>query len=318
MNRLQQKCLIGSAAAHGLLVLVLLLAPAFFTPEKPPDVPLLDLIPPKIIDGLLTGGTPNIQPHEMRMAVQPAAPDPAPPQPAPPPPAPPAPKPRETPPPQPQPEPEPPPKAVKAASPIPKIEEEPKKVSKPKDTPKKPEVKVELKSRTVELAKANTKSKTESKSRTSNEESDRKTREQEARRIAGLADAQAKRIADALSGLKNNLSGTTEIYIPGPGSGFFANYAQVVKSVYDRAWVFNDDLADLRQSVNATITIAKDGTVINARIKPGGRSGNPALDRSVQDVLQRVKYIAPFPEGAKEVERTFELNFNPATKRATG
>ncbi len=317
MNPLQKKCFIASAAVHGLLVLVVFLAPAFIVPKKqPPEAPFIDIIPPTIIDSLLSGGTPNVQPHEMRTA-PPVAVAPAPPPPAP---APQIvqPKPVERAP-EPEPEPEPVrPPPVKAVSDIPKIEPEKKKPTPPKPEPKKetskPKPTVNLDSKVVELNKTKSTSTADSQSKA--EEKARKERQQQMDRAAKLADEQARRVENAIAGLKENLTGSTEVYIPGSGSGFFANYAQVVKSIYDRNWVFRDDIADLRMSVKATITIARDGTVINARVT--GPSGTAVLDRSVRDVLNRVKYIAPFPEGSKDLERTFELNFNPATRRATG
>ena len=44
-------------------------------------------------------------------------------------------------------------------------------------------------------------------------------------------------------------------------------------------------------------------------------SGVPALDKSVQKTLNDVKSIVPFPEGAKDHERRFDINFNLKAKR---
>jgi hypothetical protein len=38
-------------------------------------------------------------------------------------------------------------------------------------------------------------------------------------------------------------------------------------------------------------------------------------DAVVQRTLDRVTYIAPFPEGATEKERTYTINFNPQVER---
>jgi TonB family protein len=47
-------------------------------------------------------------------------------------------------------------------------------------------------------------------------------------------------------------------------------------------------------------------------------SGNATVDRSVQATLDRVTFIAPFPEGAKEGERAYKINFNLKAKRLLG
>ena len=61
------------------------------------------------------------------------------------------------------------------------------------------------------------------------------------------------------------------------------------------------------------VTIASDGTVINAHIITP--SGDAHVDATVQRALDRVQFIAPFPEGATEKERTYTINFNLKAKR---
>jgi len=64
------------------------------------------------------------------------------------------------------------------------------------------------------------------------------------------------------------------------------------------------------------VTIASDGTVITASIVTP--SGDASVDASVQKTLDRVTFIAPFPDGAKETERTYIINFNLKSKRMLG
>ncbi len=66
-----------------------------------------------------------------------------------------------------------------------------------------------------------------------------------------------------------------------------------VKSVYWHAWIPPDDTSSDEAVVKATVTIASDGTVLSARITTG--SGDASVDRSVQQTLEKVTYIAPFP-----------------------
>jgi periplasmic protein TonB len=128
-------------------------------------------------------------------------------------------------------------------------------------------------------------------------------------------DARARAIRSALRNLKNNLTPGTTIDMPGNSSVAYANYATVVKSVYEQAWILPNDVTD-GANTKVSVTIANDGTVISARIiTPSGDAG---LDASVQRTLERVKSIAPFPEGATEKERTYIINFNPQVKRLLG
>jgi len=63
-----------------------------------------------------------------------------------------------------------------------------------------------------------------------------------------------------------------------------------------------------------TVTIASDGTVVAKRITK--RSGDAAVDASVQRMLDHVTTVQrPFPEGAKDKERTYIIPFNMKTNR---
>lgn len=106
--------------------------------------------------------------------------------------------------------------------------------------------------------------------------------------------------------------------VPGAGGASYASYAAYVKSVYDRAWR-EPPATDVRAgaTVKARIVIARDGTVVSAEIiQP---SGDPALDRSVREALNRVHNIGrPFPAAARDDRRTFILNFNLEARDTTG
>ena len=112
--------------------------------------------------------------------------------------------------------------------------------------------------------------------------------------------------------MKSNLKPGTTIDLPGNSSVAYANYATVVKSVYEQAWILPNDVTD-NANTKASVTIASDGTVITARIVTP--SDDAGLDASVQRTLDRIRFIAPFPEGATEKERTYTINFNPQVKR---
>ncbi len=117
----------------------------------------------------------------------------------------------------------------------------------------------------------------------------------------------------ALQKLKGNLKPGITIDMPGNSSVAYADYGQAVKSVYDQAWSLPANIANDDENVIVNVTIASDGTVVSARIVTP--SGDANVDASVQRTLERVKFIAPFPNGAEEKERPYTINFNPKAKR---
>ena len=60
--------------------------------------------------------------------------------------------------------------------------------------------------------------------------------------------------------------------------------------------------------VRVRLVIARSGRVISASIT--GRSGASSWDRAVQNTLDRVRFIKPFPASMKGTQQTFNLNFN--------
>ena len=291
MNRLQKKCLIATAGFHLLLVLVLVFGSAFFTSRpKPDDAQLLDVIPANLIDAAFNSGVK-------------AAPTPAPtPQPVqqPPTPQPPQPKPVVTPPP-----PQPAPSLVQRVEHIFKSE--------PEQLP--PE---DLKS--IEPAEKPAKTKHEIKVslkpvvRTASKSTD--TRDAEAARQAAKEAKLHKAIIAAARAIKEHASSATTVEMPGTSSVSYANYSSVVKSVYERAWTLPDNTSSDDANTRVSVTIGSDGTVISSRILDP--SGDAGVDASVQRTLDRVTFVAPFPDGAKEKEKTFIINFNLKAKRNFG
>jgi periplasmic protein TonB len=118
----------------------------------------------------------------------------------------------------------------------------------------------------------------------------------------------------ALTTLRKNLSSPTEVNLPGDSTVAYANYASVVKSVYDQAWTLPDSIANDDENIKVTVTIASDGTVISARIRE--QAGDAPVDASVQRTLDRVTFVAPFPEGSADKQRTYIINFNPQIKKS--
>jgi TonB family protein len=296
MNRMQKKCLVATAGFHLLLVLILVVGPGFFreTP-KPDDTQLLDVIPATAVDVALNSGVKSAQP-----------PPPTPPMIQPPPPI--------VPPPQPQvqPQPTPPPPTPEPAKPdtslMDKVKEffkpepvtpapEPDETAKPTEHKTKHEIKVDL--TTV--------------NRTTVEKSQPHRTSEEARRAEQLRE---EKIQSVVRNLEQNFTPSTKVEMPGTSSVSYASYASIIKSIYTKEWAPPENTANDEANVKVSITVSSDGTVITAHIVDP--SGDSEVDDSVQRTLDRVTFIAPFPEGSTEKEKTFIINFNLKAKRMLG
>jgi len=288
MNRLQKKCLIATAGFHLLLVLILVFGSAFFVHhEKPDETQMLNVIPANLVEAAFNSGV---------KAAQPPAPTPiVPPQPIPTPP-------------QPQPAVTPP--TPPAPTFVQRVEKlftpEPPKIS-PDDltptentepTPKPHQIKVNL-NQVVHSAPKTT-----------------ETSDADARAAAKAATLRAKAILAAARAIEKNASSATTVEMPGTSSVSYANYASVIKSIYERAWRTPDNVSNDDANTRVSVTIGSDGTVISSRILDP--SGDAKVDASVQRTLDNVNFVAPFPDGAKETEKTFIINFNLKLKRMLG
>ena len=277
MNRLQKKCVIATAGIHLLLLLILVFGSAFFSSRpKPDDTQLLDVIPANLIDAAVSSGVKGATPPPPAPVVVP------PPQPAPPTPT------FQPRPPVPKPVVPPPPTLMERVERVftPEPKPEPAKPAPEKTEPQPHKIQPNI-TPTVRTAPKNS--------------------------PPNAKPDNSRAIASAIRNLKKNLSPGTTIDMPGDSTVAYANYASVVKSVYDAAWTLPDSIANDDENVKVTVTIANDGTVISARIIE--RAGDAPVDASVQRTLDRVTFIAPFPDGATEKERTYTINFNPKAKR---
>ncbi len=286
MNRLQKKCFIASAGLHLLLFLILLIGPAFLaSKEKLSNAQYIEIIPPNVIDGNFVGGG---DPHAK-----------------PPPPAP------VTQPPQPQVSaPTPPPLPEKAREPDP-----PKETRPPKPDAESLEAEKEHKQRKPQISTQLVARKPDSKPKSH----DPSSGQVEAQARADAA-KRAARFAAALQNLKEGLSSATTVGIIGPGGEAYAGYDIVLQSIYkaryDEALLAAGDIADGHSEAEASVTVERNGNVVSARLL--NLSGNAALDKLVQRVLDRVTYIRPFPETSKDSQRVFTIVFDLKAKRAIG
>jgi TonB family protein len=261
MNRLQKKCVIVTAGVHLLLLLILIVGPAFFSPKpKEDDLQVLDVIPANLIDAPFSQGVANA-----------VAPPPAPVTPPPPVPAvmPPAPVPTKV---------EPPKSIIK----------EIEKVLTPTEKPKeehKPQISTTLVTRNAPKVSPDASKANEA--------------------------ARARAIRKTLQKLKNNLTSGTVVDMPGSGSAAYASYKDALGSLYYNAWT-PDGAGNDEANTYVRITVASDGTVINARIITP--SGDEKMDDSVQRALQQVPSVPPLPDQSK-IQQDFTIMFNLKAKR---
>jgi TonB family protein len=281
MDRLAKKCVIASSVLHGTLVLVLLVGPAFLPAEKPLEAKqIIDFIPYKTLETSISGGgNPNVE----QTIPQPTPPTPARPTPAP------------------QPRREEPTKREEPARQETKAEpkSEPKTEAKSEDTSWKPSSKIKV---NLKQTVRNTGSSTSRSTSTTSRSTER-----------------AQALASAANSIDRGASSPVQISeMRGPGGGGipYAGFNDALVSAYMRAWLIPDDLASSSAKVKVTVTLRRDGTVISSRIQ--SRSGNSELDASVQRALDKVNFVAPFPDSEKSAQKTFWLEFDPRAKRMLG
>ena len=307
MNRLERECLAASLVMHTLLLVMVVVGAGFASRHEPTEeVALLTFIPDVLVDApVMGGGTPQNQTAAPPPALPPTPPPSRPQQP------------RLEP---PQPDPEPPrkPEPRKPADDPPPRKPPPSKAREPEPEPEpatSPDGELPPPKRKIEPnLKPVTRSPDQGKAERERAAKEQAARAQaEAQRMAGIRQQRVNRI---VSGLQQNLSGTTSVSTPGTGGATYASYTSYVDLVYRSAWapLKPRETTDRTASVLARVVIARDGRVLSHEIlKP---SGIAALDRSVDAALDRVRSIGrPFPEGTTDTQREFDILF---TLESTG
>jgi len=271
---------------HAFLAFVLVIGSAFFVnKERAQVVPKVRIVPTRLIDAALAGGggNPKVAPSEDQQKGDTVKPLPPPPEPQ---------KLVQTPP-KPQPKIDPPAPKPELAKPKPDnavaARTKPDKSIEP--LPLKPVIR-------------------------NNTEKINAQRQAEARERSAKAEQLAKKFGNIEQSLRSGFTKGTKVDVWGPGGEAYAGYDALVKAIYDDAWDVSDSLTDDDSTAKVKIVIARSGHVISAQIER--RSGNSLLDKSVQRALDKVKFVAPFPEGSHDEQRTFTINFNLKAKRLLG
>lgn len=294
MDRLSKKCVIASGVVHGTLVLLLLVGPAFLPSDSAPtSAEILTIIP----DIAIPSGAPVIgfgTPNGGRQ-------DPTPPPPRPPEPKPPAPE---------------PPKPV-AVRDTPK--DEPRKTDddiktaerKPTPDPDSLETTPKRRKPVVDVSKPVVRNSSKSPSKD--------TAAADKAKAAAAAKQAAKRFESAMQNIRSGSSSGVEVGPVGVSTGSgpsVAAFGDILRTIYFNNWREPSGATADDAVVKVTVTIARDGSVISARITRS--SGDSAVDRSVQHTLDTVTFITPFPADWKESQRQFQISFSLKAKRSIG
>jgi|1185.fasta_scaffold42558_2 TonB family protein len=295
VDALQKRCFMGAIGLHGVLFLALVFGSALFVAQQKPDYSAtIKVIPSRFVEGLSGGGgNPDIPITNEQKKGDPNAEAEVKPKPTPPPVKPPEVKKVET----PKPVEAKPPEVVKT---VPKIKD---------DILLKPTVRKTDKVK-IEETKATKAAKVEAAAKA---KADAKA-EAEAKATRDAVGKLASRLDKSVAGLSRGFAQGTAVDVGGPGGEAYADYAQYVKQMYDDAWVVMSDLTADEGIAVVKVTISRDGQVMRAVIIE--RSGQRQLDLSVQNALDKVKKLPPFPAEVKDAQRSFTIEFNMKAKRS--
>ncbi|MGB0586817.1 MAG: TonB family protein [Limisphaerales bacterium] len=272
MTRLLKKCIFLSIGLHVLVAALLIAVAAFFITKPEKVAPTLSMIAPEVLDNLLNPQSAPVQPRVTPTPPQPPVQRNRVPEP---------------------PTPRPPKKVAPVPTPAPPKKVTPiKKTTPPKSTPakKRPPIKINASTKTVNGGGSTSRSPVAPPIRPS---------------------VNTEGLGKTVKNLRTQLSAGIKVNVSGANAAAFTSYAQYVVSVYRRTWepLIPKTLARSRVAV-VSVTVDRTGKVISARVVR--KTGDAALDRSVQSALDRVRSIGkPFPSGSNDSKRTFTLDFTP-------
>jgi TonB family protein len=329
MSRLEKKCFIGSAAFHGLLLVIFVFGSAFIGSHQEKTmqaITIIDLGGKMTDQRISTGGSPNGNPTPP----PPAKIEQPPPQPPPPKPEPPKVEPKKV-----EPEVKPEPKKEVVKKPEPRRIEPKKEIV--KDTPKeKGEVPVRKetkktpdKKREVANAAPTRKISTNVVKRSNTEiiqaqiAAQKKAAEEKASREYARQYSEWQRqlqaynsqIDGVIGGVGKSLGNKTVAVPLGDGGAAYVHYGSAIGEIYRRAVYASRPEGDEDAVAVIRIVVTRNGSVKDADWVR--KTGTSVLDKAVERAMKTVRSVPPFPEGATDSERTFTLNIGFEAKRVS-
>jgi len=309
MNRFEKKCFIGSAAFHGLLLLVLICGAAFLPSKKTEELPpVITIFGAQVTDrAIASGGNPNVTPTPTPPA---APPEPQQVQPSPP-------KPEPLP-----PKPEVKPEPTVAVKPQVKPKPEPKKDLVEKDdgdlaVQKQPKKNITTTNSLISKTIIRRPNDTE---RIQKEAAERQARDRERDRqeTARLNEQQRKfanEVGNIIGGVGKSINKAPVVQAAGPGGAAYVNYGSLVGEIYKRAVYATQPQSDQDAEALIKILVARDGTVRSSQWVR--RTGNSVLDKAVDRAMNSVRSLPGFPSETKDLERSFNITIAFEAKRVS-
>jgi outer membrane biosynthesis protein TonB len=320
MDRTQKRCLAGSLFLHGTLIVLLVAGAAFALKPEIPSIPFLEMVPSdlKVTEGnAVGGGSPNLQqPPKLAPAKPPQAVTP---------PARPVETRKDT---EPAAEPkhakrpelksEPPENPEKSAKNEPKSDKAPNNATAqdvdPKRAAKKP---IQIAEKSVR--KTNGSEQDSRREREAQKRSERAA--QEAREAQEAADRRnraieaannarrdlAKALTTGAQTISTGVGSASVLEIPGPGGQAYAPYISYLGAFYRERWRKPRAVTRANPTVDATIEVAKDGTVLDWKLT--GPSGLREMDDSVRELLRKYPKLLPLPDTTRDPKRIFTIQF---------
>jgi len=296
MSRFEKKCVVGSAALHGLLLVTFLFGAAFLPSKKPEkSPPVITIFDAKVTDQMVaSGGNPNGNPEPPAPAPQPEKVQPPPPEP-----------------PKPEVKPKEPDKVEprKEATPVPEKDKGDVPVAKkqpdkqPTQTAKAP-INTKLTVRTNNLAQL---------------ERDRADRDRKAREDAARQKEERDRlrtqIGGIIGGVGKSLNKSTIAEPIGPGGTAYVNYASLVGETYKRAVYAEHPQSDEDADAVIRVVVMRDGSVRSSEWVR--RTSSPVLNKAVERAMNRVRSLPEFPPETKDTERSFNITIAFDAKRVS-
>jgi TonB family protein len=296
MTRLQKKCLVASVCFHGLTVVVLLATAAFRPEPTITELPVLNLVSLPVLDrsGVSAPSAPAVVPPQPSPPVTHAAPPVA----------------------------APPVAAPPVAAPQTHSTEPPKTVV--KNTPKPSENRpVTAKAAAAVAPPKHVVTADLTPASSSTKPAPRSAESSAATQAAALAASKkkAQEIAAVFAALDSKVSSKDPldkvVALPGEDSGeAFVNYRTAVFNAYYQAWKTPEDTSRKMAVADVKIVVARSGEILSCEFV--SKSGDAAIDLSVQRALDAVKQLPPFPPKATDTERSFIIRFNLEAKQSAG
>jgi periplasmic protein TonB len=272
MSHLKKKCYVISLSGHVVLLLVLIVGPAFFVPkEKPIQSPAMQMVSSALIEKALAQNQvkevvtqPPKKVEEPKPIIK-----------------------KEEPKPEPQKPKEPKPK-IKKVDPLPKPPEK-------KKTP--------IKRPKIDISKLKTSPRVSAQER---QEAERR------RQAAAEAARQkrAALLNSALNKLDRHVASSSTASIPTLGNALVSDYASKIRERYLLAWNGIKSTVQIQRrdlEVTAKVVIRRNGSVASATISKA--TSDAAANSAIERLLNSVRSFPPLPKEIKGASHTFSVKF---------